>query len=202
VEAADEFYELTTEDADVDKFAADDDGCQMGLLYRTLPYKHLSKWLSLDLYIGETDPYFDYTVLLQRDDEGRDYDVQCKQLQGEAIEEWKRIAASHTGSDLWRAQMKHHYQAMEAGAAEFLHWELSSKPVRFHKKPLTTEQHYTALETSLIEKGLLSDANSPSCSPSEGATQESSDGRWGEEREQWRVEIFDVPVREDEQQSC
>lgn len=103
------------------------DGCQMGFLYRTLPYKHLNEWLSLDSYIKETDPYFNHTVLLQRDDEGSDYDVPCKQLQDEAVEEWKRIAASSTGSDLWRAQMKDRFQAMEAGANEFLHWKLSSK---------------------------------------------------------------------------
>lgn len=88
--------------------------------------------------------------------------------------------------------MKQNNRDMEAGAVEFVRWELCSKSVRFRWRPPTIEQRCTALETKLVKNGLLTDMYVFSHRSLERMIQETSGGRWGEESRKWRVHsIFD-----------
>ena len=67
----------------------------MGLLYRTLPYKHLYKWLSQEACLDQKAPFFDHTILLDTEEPERDYDEKCQSLQDQVAEEWRDCGITH-----------------------------------------------------------------------------------------------------------
>ena len=183
-----QFEEMTTAAGRHDAFAADPSGRQMSLLYKVLPYKHLEDFLSNDSWYENENPFFDHTILLP-DDPHKDYDWRCRLIQDQAVEEWQEVAGTRTGSALWRAQMQHYFKSLDAGAREFLRWEMTNIPLRFSRLPPTSEQRYTAMERKLVQNRLLTVDGCLGPTGQDRADRELSDGLWGASDESWRVEV-------------
>ena len=183
-----EFEQIATVAGSADEFAADPIGRKMGLLYKALPYKHLEDFLGLDSWYEHEKPLFDHAILLPNDPH-KDYDWRCRLIQDQAVEEWREVAGTRTGSALWRAQMQHYFKSLDAGAREFLRWEMANIPLRFSKLPPTAEQRYTAMERKRVENRLLTVDGSRGSTGQDRAERELSNGLWGASDDSWRVEV-------------